>query len=1008
MVKKNNPLNRLRQAIYFVLLFSIFSVSRSSAAQDDFSFSGQEWQSAAGYQTYLPYLTAPPIFTSDKSIWVHNRTPASHEIGLFRYEFSLENALNEVEFQIFADSRYEAWLDGQWVGRGPARFSRTYRQYDIYHLGQLTAGDHTLAILVQWAPNQRRSESLRPYLQAHLQGRSAQGFEIFARSGPGWKSLLTDAWRQDAALVHSWNLIGPTELRDFRLLSDEWILSDFNDEAWQPAVEVGMWDLLPDETINYIIDNESASRQIEIFSQLAAGEYIQYEPRSISMLVEAPITPTLIDRGSLSSAYLLGEVNKTVGENRFNFDVQRTTVFSIETLVFDPMPILVIDNQSSSWALASPERPDVRVVTTTLPAGSHWLSFSGIPYSPTFFQVSKESVSFPPLSISQGDHAGRCLLLSQPTQQLEKVNVLSELPLSLEFTEGAAYVVLDLGRVSIGRLYAEVSGPAGSLIDIGWDERLFPGTTRPLPYPGSLHPEWNQVDSWVLDGTDQRRLTTIDARTGRYILIAVWGSGKIRLENIRVFEERYPVTQRGYFDSSNELLDRIWETGIQTALSNMTDAYSDPWRERGQWWGDAYVLDHVNRAAFGETDLLRRGIVLMAKEFSHATAPGLAPHGDGLNMLDYSMLWVHSLAEYVELTGDLSLVRDVYPVLQQFMEHLSTYKNPETGLLDLPLLHWSQTAYIDALGYHNRYGQSTALNSIYYQTLVNAADIAASLNLVTDAQRWKNEADTISEQVNQQLYLPSEQRYLTNIYQGQPYFPTSYSQAWPLAYELTPEENIEAVVSALLELLSSDPAAPNIQIYGMYWVFEALGRSGHIAEAIDIMKLYYGRMLDLGATTWWESFLANQSYTSALSHGWGGSPTWFLSTYVLGARQTGVNSWSVEPPWEGISSVEGAIPLPQGDLQVSWSMEPCVEKYLHIVAPIDTQGVVTISVNAFDDRIILNDQLIWQNDARSLVTKDGKGDPIVFNLAAGTYDFVVRQDCSQNDSSASPDPALSR
>ena len=72
---------------------------------------------------------------------------------------------------------------------------------------------------------------------------------------------------------------------------------------------------------------------------------------------------------------------------------------------------------------------------------------------------------------------------------------------------------LDLGRVVHGRLTAGGSGPAGAVLDIGWDERLWQG--RPWPHPGSRFPGWNQVDSWVL-ADSVRPVTTLDTRTGRY------------------------------------------------------------------------------------------------------------------------------------------------------------------------------------------------------------------------------------------------------------------------------------------------------------------------------------------------------------------------------------------------------------------------------------------------------------------------------------------------------------
>ncbi|MFN2202943.1 MAG: hypothetical protein ACK2UO_17220, partial [Caldilineaceae bacterium] len=87
----------------------------------------------------------------------------THEVALFRRKFRVDKPVDDGQLHVFADTRYIAWLDGEWLGRGPARFSQSRHEYDTYSLGALPPGDHTLAMLVQWAPNGRRSESTRPH-----------------------------------------------------------------------------------------------------------------------------------------------------------------------------------------------------------------------------------------------------------------------------------------------------------------------------------------------------------------------------------------------------------------------------------------------------------------------------------------------------------------------------------------------------------------------------------------------------------------------------------------------------------------------------------------------------------------------------------------------------------------------------------------------------------------------------------------------------------------------------
>src|SRR4029450_7498351 len=79
----------------------------------------------------------------------------------------------------------------------------------------------------------------------------------------------------------------------------------------------------------------------------------------------------------------------------------------------------------------------------------------------------------------QGIDAGRRLLLAEPVSQPTQVLVSQQAPgqaQRVEMVAAPSYFVLDVGRVVHGRLAATVHGPPGTIIDIGWDERLLAGT----------------------------------------------------------------------------------------------------------------------------------------------------------------------------------------------------------------------------------------------------------------------------------------------------------------------------------------------------------------------------------------------------------------------------------------------------------------------------------------------------------------------------------------------------
>jgi hypothetical protein len=137
--------------------------------------------SLAVTSVYLPLVIRPDPFVLDSPIWSHDGAPAGHEVSFFRMTFDPTENLENAELHIFADTRYEVWMDGVWVGRGPARFSQNYRENDLYQIGDLNPGQHLIAVLVQWAPNNRRSESVRPLLQAHIEGDTPSGRRLSFR-----------------------------------------------------------------------------------------------------------------------------------------------------------------------------------------------------------------------------------------------------------------------------------------------------------------------------------------------------------------------------------------------------------------------------------------------------------------------------------------------------------------------------------------------------------------------------------------------------------------------------------------------------------------------------------------------------------------------------------------------------------------------------------------------------------------------------------------------------------
>jgi len=890
-------------------------------------------------------------------------------VALFRYRFKTTEAISQVSFNLFADTRYEAWVDNTWVGRGPARFSHVRQEFDRLPVADLAPGEHILAVLVQSAPNQRRSEALRAGLQGNLQGltKAGQGVTL-AKTGRAWKAKVTAAWNPKARQIHAWNLIGPQELLDLRKLPATWTALNYDDHAWWPAKTLPPW----------------------TFPQLL--------PRTIPLLHFLPREPlACVEAGLLSPTQQIIDLDGPGGGKsqlvQIPFTATKKLRFVIEATT--ALPAQIDAGRSLTWGVVgAAKQPDLLRSEQTIEAGPHYLSLQ-VPSNGAALAVPKKDVQLA-YALVQGSDAGRRMLLGNPVAGSSKAPKVSlhegKATALIPASDRPRYFLLDFGRTVHARPELLAEGPAGTIIEVGWDERLTAG--RALPAPGSLHKDlWRQVDSWVLDGT-ARRLTTLDTRAGRYMLVLIWGKGEVKLSNIQALEETYVAALPGSFTSSDPLLDQIWQVGATTLIPNMTDAYADPWRERGEWWGDTFVAFHVNEVAVGDQALFKRGLRMLGETQGRdgRVAP-VAPHNaQPTLLLDYALLWVEGLHHYWQLTGDLKLVKELFPKAQRLMTYLRTYEN-RSGLLYLPPERaWSQAALIDWSASSSRNGESTALNALYAASLGKMGELSEALG--GNGATYERHSWQVKATLQARLYLPTLKTFASSRFGANLIWPTAQAQAWALVYDLVPAAKRAEVTEELLKQLQPfwENGVPKVEIYGLFWVLEALGQNGRGEEALQLIRENYGQLLAQGATTWWETFTSNQRLDSSLSHAWGGSPTWFLTTYVLGARQTGPGTWQVAPQPSGLQRAAGVLPLPEGPLAVSWQVfTSCHQMQLTIVAPPKTKGSLLLPLAFASSQVLLNGQVVWPhlgNSAEGSAQLTGAG--LTVGLGEGRATIEVK------------------
>lgn len=478
----------------------------------------------------------------------------------------------------------------------------------------------------------------------------------------------------------------------------------------------------------------------------------------------------------------------------------------------------------------------------------------------------------------------------------------------------------DLGRIRLSRPAMVLDLPAGAVVEIAYSESLIGGRVSP----------------WVtLSAGDSYNLYRFVARGGRQTFFPLVPRGGRFVEvhvlapkdSIRFVEERF--MERGYYDRADAafscgdpLIDRIWQTGIDTYMACSEDALIDnPTRERGQWLGDVGIVGmEIGAAGFSDIAIVRRGLVQSAQcANTEGLVAGLCPGGESY-MASYALQWVPACLNYMRLTGDRTLLTELYDAAERNIAAFDPYLTAE-GITSCP--YWN---FID-WGYVPNEGNSDMALNLHYmiavQTMARWADL---MDRPDRADFYRKQAEQFGK-ILEAYYAQNEYDWSRIGY---------HRTVLGLKADLIPEQyHAEAIQFIKTHMLNcfpnnpqaprlSDPAANSAQLitpYFSHYAFPFLYENGEADFVLDQYRTCWGWALEEGRTTWVEVFDTRWSHC----HQWSGAPTWQLSRYVLGLDprfDRAINSFDLILHPGSLQQANGRIPLPSGEcVSVAWSRE---------------------------------------------------------------------------------------
>jgi len=490
-----------------------------------------------------------------------------------------------------------------------------------------------------------------------------------------------------------------------------------------------------------------------------------------------------------------------------------------------------------------------------------------------------------------------------------------------------AGISLDLGRGYVGFVGFEVTGKAGQVVEVVWNERLSgEGAVRPCAQTGR-----NAVRYTLRDG--RQSFLAFMPQFVRFLRISQRGPGDVTVHRLALTEFRFGAEPKGDFVSSDADLNRIYQAARWTAALNTLDAYMDcPHRERNAMYGvEGYWMQKAVYPMFGDTSVSRRSIVWAVD--SLADPEGTAGPAD-LVHIAYPMhlkffntmiptqplFWVLHAGLYQRCSGDAELIRTLLPAIRRNLAAMDGWRNADGLLESIP--SWMFFDYADI----RTDGVSVALNGVYARTLDEAARLERLAGDAARAEAFEKHARQARDSLNR--LCPGEAFYpdvLVRDPQRQNLVPAPQAcettQTFVLWGNVPPPDRQRRMWEALRDDFLPTPLQKVQPIRGLTRAglypfpqrLEVAGRLGDHAALIRDTKAMFLPMIDSPPGTFWEDPMGGIALCHSIACGVGG----ILTEEVLGIRLG--FPLKITPHSGGtLQSCRGFITTPKGRVEVAW------------------------------------------------------------------------------------------
>jgi hypothetical protein len=461
------------------------------------------------------------------------------------------------------------------------------------------------------------------------------------------------------------------------------------------------------------------------------------------------------------------------------------------------------------------------------------------------------------------------------------------------FRKGDSFI-LDFGGHRAGHFAFHLAGEGPSVdaparLQITFGE--VPGdVAEPLyPYHGQLSSAWLPVEIITVDFLPQE-VRMARRYAFRYVKVEILDTSPnfaVRFSQVTAIGLSSATNQPQPLPSSApDWLHKVDAVSLRTLHDCMQTTFEDgPRRDQRLWIGDLRLQARASYVTYPNHSLVKRCLLLFAAlpRESDGFLPACvfekpAPSTTETFILDYAALYGAIVLDYARATRDLATARALWPVALRQMKLLQTFVDAN-GLFQIPRNYWAFIDWSQALD------RAASMQGVMLYAYGQLIELARLIGEEIRAREFAEIAGKMRAAARKQYFDPSQ-----GVCVSGPRNQISWaSQAWlTLGGALSPSEAAAALRKAVLENERSvRPATP----YLYHHVVEAMVSCGLREEALNLIRSYWGLMMEDGADTFWEAFDPKDSsfspygdvHINSFCHAWSCTPAWFFRALKLGA-----------------------------------------------------------------------------------------------------------------------------